>query len=100
MVDPVGPRQSANIDRRLSPVAPVVAPQPVQPAAQASVTRADPSTLRTIAQAVAQQAPVDHERVARIKKAIEEGSFPLIPSTVADRLLALKLQWRPGDQQA
>jgi len=41
---------------------------------------------------------VDAERVARIRKAIEDGNFPLVPSTIADRLLALKLQWNPNDQ--
>ncbi|HSX53700.1 MAG TPA: flagellar biosynthesis anti-sigma factor FlgM, partial [Sphingomonas sp.] len=41
--------------------------------------------------------PVDAERVARIKKAIADGNFPLVPSTIADRLLALKLQWNPND---
>ena len=76
MVDPIGPRQTASIDRRIAPVANVAAPQPVQPAVQDQVARADPSTLRSLAQAASQQAPIDHERVARIKKAVEEGTIP------------------------
>ena len=47
---------------------------------------------------MAAKPPVDAERVSKIKKAIEDGNFPLIPSTIADRLIALKLEWNPNDQ--
>ena len=40
--------------------------------------------------------PVDADRVAAIKKAIAEGRFPILPATIADRLIALKLQWNPN----
>ena len=50
-----------------------------------------------ISQDLAQNAPVDAERVAKIKRAVETGNFPLVPSTIADRLLALKLQWSPNE---
>ena len=98
MVDPIGLKPSAAIDRRLAPVANVVSVQAAQPAARASVERADPSTLKALAQPLATTPPVDAERVSKIKKAIADGKFPLIPSTVADRLLALKLQWKPHEQ--
>jgi negative regulator of flagellin synthesis FlgM len=98
MVDQVGPKPSAAISARVAPVAKVMGAQAVQPAAQEGVVRASASSLAQLAQPLAQQPPVDAERVAKIKKAIQEGNFPLVPSTVADRLLALKLQWKPNEQ--
>ncbi len=97
MVESIGPKPSASVDRRVAPVANVSAALPVQPPVQDMVARADPSTLKALAQAAAQAPVIDHERVNRIRKAIEDGRFPLVPSTVADRLLALKLEWRPSD---
>ena len=97
MVDPVGLKAIAAIDRRPAPVTPVSAAQPVQPSVQADVSRAAPTTLQALSQPAAQSAPVDAERVAKIKKAIQDGNFPLVPSTVADRLLAFKLQWNPNE---
>jgi len=46
---------------------------------------------------MAASAPVDTDRVAKIKKAIADGNFPIVPATIADRLIALKLQWHPDD---
>lgn len=54
-------------------------------------------TLPGVARSLAAGPPVDVERVARIKKAIADGKFPIYPATIADRLLALKLQWNPND---
>ena len=33
-------------------------------------------------------APVDAERVATIRKAIEQGSYPVIPTKIADAMIA------------
>lgn len=96
MVDPVGPKASAGVDRRLAPVAPVAAATPGQPSVQASGLRG-PTGLQALSQPAAAAPPVDAERVARIKKAIADGNFPLVPSTIADRLLALKLEWNPNE---
>lgn len=98
MVDQVGPKPSAAINARVAPVAKVMGAQAIQPAVQDGVTRASASTLAQLSQPLAAQPPVDTERVAKIKKAIQDGNFPLVPSTVADRLLALKLQWKPHEQ--
>jgi negative regulator of flagellin synthesis FlgM len=100
MVDPVGSKPVA-FDQRVAPVAPaqpVAAPQPV--AAQEVAVRADPSSLKALTQPAAATPPVDAERVSKIKKAIEDGKFPLVPSTIADRMLALKMQWKPGGNDA
>jgi negative regulator of flagellin synthesis FlgM len=34
------------------------------------------------------EAPVDHERVAEIRKAIEQGHYPLKPVKIADAMIA------------
>ncbi|MEG3181763.1 flagellar biosynthesis anti-sigma factor FlgM [Sphingomonas sp. LT1P40] len=59
---------------------------------------AQTSTAASLTRTAAASAPVDAERVSRIKKAIADGNFPLVPSTVADRLLALKLDWNPNEK--
>ena len=33
------------------------------------------------------------DRVAAIKKAIADGNFPILPATIADQMIALKLDW-------
>lgn len=51
----------------------------------------------TTAQAMSASPPVDTDRVATIRKAISEGRFPLSPATIADRLIALKLDWNSNE---
>ncbi|MCR5870507.1 MULTISPECIES: flagellar biosynthesis anti-sigma factor FlgM [unclassified Sphingomonas] len=92
MVDPVG-FKPASLASRLTPVSPAAPVRSVEGASQAANT----SAAASLTQSAAASAPVDAERVARIKKAIADGNFPLVPSTIADRLLALKLQWNPND---
>lgn len=96
MVDPVGIKATASVDRRLAPVAPVSAVKPAEPQTNALATQAA-STLQALSQPAAASAPVDVDRVAKIKQAIKDGNFPLVPSTIADRLLALKLEWKPNE---
>lgn len=97
MVDPIGIKAaSVALSQRSSAVV------ATQAAAAPKAVMADAKTDETVqatelTSAMASSAPVDAERVARIKKAIEDGNFPLVPSTVADRLLALKLEWNPND---
>lgn len=91
MVEPTG-FKPAIADRRLTLVSPAA---PVR-AAEGPTRAAQTSTAAALTQSAAASAPVDAERVARIRKAVTEGKFPLVPSTVADRLLALKLQWDPN----
>jgi negative regulator of flagellin synthesis FlgM len=96
MVDPVGIKTGA-ISRSVSVVATqaAAAPKAVQgPTQDAKPVETESAEL---AAAMASEAPVDADRVARIKRAIEDGTFPTVPSTIADRLLALKMQWNPND---
>ncbi len=96
MVDPIGIKKGAVANR--------VAVPSVVPAGKVAVAApvakdapALQSAAAEMAGAMAAQPPVDAERVARIRKAIDEGRFPLYPSNVADRLLALKLEWNPNE---
>jgi negative regulator of flagellin synthesis FlgM len=98
MVDPIGIKTGAVASQRsVSVVATqaAAAPKAVQGPAQDS--KPVETEAAELAAAMASEAPVDADRVARIKKAVEEGRFPLVPSTVADRLLAIKMQWDPQD---
>jgi negative regulator of flagellin synthesis FlgM len=95
MVDPIGSRTGAATGpRAVSVVATqaAAAPKSVQPDSR-TVT----SESAELAATMGADAPVDTDRVSRIKKAIEDGRFPTVPSTIADRLLALKMQWNPND---
>lgn len=92
MVDPVGNKASVTAPRPVAPVGP--GPRAAAPAEESAI--AESAALATRA-ALAATPPVDAERVARIKRAIEEGRFPILPATIADRLLALKLAWNPND---
>lgn len=99
MVEPVGPKPSTTSVQRLQPVAPsapVAAPQTL--GRGDAVRAADPSTLKALSASLTEAPPVDTERVAKIRKAVQDGHFPLLPTTVADRLLALKMQWVPGGE--
>lgn len=39
--------------------------------------------------------PVDTAHVEEVRRAIRNGTYPVLPETIADRLLALKLNWSP-----
>ena len=95
MVDPIGIKTGAIPARAVSSVnalGKIAAPSTVKnPAPEVRIAASE------LTSAMATKPPVDGERVAKIKKAIEDGNFPLVPSTIADRLLALKMQWNPND---
>lgn len=93
MIDPIG-GTLGSVTRVGTAVA---ATAPVAPVRQQASSQT-PEAPRALAQAMAAEPPVDADRVARIKKAIADGTFPILPSKIADRLLALKLQWNPNDQ--
>jgi len=42
------------------------------------------------------QPPVDSERVIAIRKAIENGSYPVIPTRIADAMIAAGIMLRSG----
>ncbi len=72
--------------------APTPAPTPTPTPAPSPIA----SQAANVAKQLSSSPPVDMERVAAIKRAIADGSFPILPSTIADRLLALRLEWSPN----
>lgn len=96
MVDPISGTLGSvtRLGAAVAPAAPAAPPTPVRQ----QVAAETPEAPRALAQAMAAEPPIDADRVARIKKAIADGTFPILPSKIADRLLALKLQWNPNDQ--
>ena len=96
MVDPIGIKAVTVGERRLARIdaaKAAEAPQPVK-----AEPRPAPASATQLSSAMAAEAPVDTDRVARIKKAIADGRFPTLPATIADRLLALKMEWNPNDK--
>lgn len=90
MVEPIGTRPRDRI-AGVSRVA--------TPAATASVTKQPQAApTPTVAAQLSASAPVDVERVAKIKEAIAKGTFPLSPSTIADALIAARYEWMSNDK--
>jgi negative regulator of flagellin synthesis FlgM len=102
MVDSIGVKPTT-IDRRIAPVA---SPKAVSTSTSVAAngtsnTGADTASvsLAQTASDLAAKPPVDNDRVAEIRKAIQNGTFPIYPAKIADRLIALKLQWNPNESQ-
>ncbi|RXD05014.1 flagellar biosynthesis anti-sigma factor FlgM [Sphingomonas sp. UV9] len=100
MVDSIGTTPSVAGDRTVTRVAAAtpttVVQTPVQPQAQPQASvRSDSLAL---AKTMAAAPPINATRVAEIKKAIAAGNFPILPATIADRLMALSLAWNSNDK--
>lgn len=90
MIDPIGVKPGMGPDRPVAPegetrIARIAAARPVGTVAE--------TEARAAAKAMAARPPVDAERVEQIKKALQEGRFPIVPSLIADRLIAAELSW-------
>ena len=94
MVDPISIRGATGGDY-VAPTARVSAAPAPEPVARRPQTVPSDVQASGIARELAAAAPVDLDRVARIKKAISTGTFPILPATIADRMLALKYDWDP-----
>ncbi len=94
MVDPIGAKpvtQERSI-ARLSQTAPVARSRSVVE------DRSDALVAGGLSSVIADYAatpPVDLERVAKIRSAIANNSYPIVAETIADRLIAIKLNWKP-----
>lgn len=97
MVDSIG-WKAGGVSRITAPVP--IAPVAKPAAGASSEPMAAPVATEStrLAKSLAAAPPVDTDRVAQIRKAIGDGKFPLSPSTIADRLIALKLEWKSNDQ--
>ncbi len=98
MVDPIGFKPTTSVERRgVARVSPGASGAPTSPSTDAEAQATSSESIASAARAMAAGPPVDADRVARIRKAIAEGSFPITPARIADRMLALKLNWRPNE---
>ncbi len=69
-----------------------------QPATRQVEAKPSATSSIALAQTMAAAAPINEARVAAVKKAVANGTFPILPATIADRLLAFKLEWAPHDK--
>ena len=94
---PLGPK-AARAVRAVD--AKAVGEKPVQGRAVASdVARSHASENSAVVRSTALDAglaPVDTDRVAMIRKAIEQGHYPILPAKVADAMIAAGLLLRSG----
>jgi negative regulator of flagellin synthesis FlgM len=101
VVDPIGSKAVPGSDFTVAAVTRIAAAPVAPPLARSADDAAPVATqLTSLASELAAQAPVDLDRVARIKKAVADGQFPIYPATIADRLIALKYDWKPHDDAA
>ena len=42
------------------------------------------------------EVPVDHERVAQIRKAIQSGTYPIVPAKISDAMIAARFLLQVG----
>ena len=84
--------------RAVSPVARLAKAAAVSAPTAAVVDQPAAETPATLAKTLAESAPVDASRGQLIKNAVANGTFPLSPATIADRLIALKYEWMSHDQ--
>lgn len=96
MVDPITIRPVTG-KHSAAVATPSVAPRPGTVPAPADKAQALASPLSALIADYAAKPPIDEERVARIRHAIATNSYPITPETIADRLLALKLNWNAND---
>lgn len=91
MVDSMGVKGAS--DRAVARVLASASVAPTQPATRAPQPQPDVASLSGVAAKLASRPPVDTERVQQIKNAVANGTFPILPATIADRLLALRYDW-------
>jgi negative regulator of flagellin synthesis FlgM len=92
MIDPIGIKpgtvQGSRAENRdATKVVPLEAVRAPQPAVVAE------SSVRDTARALASRPPVDAERVQMIKRALQEGRYPIVPAKIADRMIAAQMRW-------
>ena len=93
MVDAIGPKAILPQDRLVVPVA--AAAQPAKTTDRPSEAASRQLELSAIAFDFGKPNPADEARVEEVRRAVRDGSYPITPETIADRMLALKLYWSP-----
>ncbi|GAA0725936.1 flagellar biosynthesis anti-sigma factor FlgM [Sphingomonas japonica] len=98
MVDPIGFKPSTPVDRRsVARVSSAAGGNAAAASTDAQAQATSSDSIAASARLLSAAPPVDTERVAEIRRAIADGRFPIMPATIADRMLALKLNWRPNE---
>ncbi|MBX7481894.1 flagellar biosynthesis anti-sigma factor FlgM [Qipengyuania qiaonensis] len=88
------PEFSGSLVRPSTAVSPAAKTSPSQKvAAEPREAEAPVATSRLSAGV---EVPVDHERVAEIRKALESGTYPLIPTKIADAIIAAGMYGKVG----
>lgn len=95
MVDSIGTGPVTSGDRQVAPVTRVSQTSAVKHVETTPTTNEQPQTL---AGQLAAKPPVDSDRVQLIKEALANGTFPISPATLADRMIALRYDWMSRDQ--
>ncbi len=98
MVDPVGtkPVTQERSLARVAQTAPITRSRSVvQDDAETPVAGGVAGGVAGFVAEYAATPPVDLERVAKIRQAIANNSYPIVAETIADRLIAIKLNWKP-----
>ena len=89
MIDPIGVTpgtvRGGKVESESGKIVPLAAPRPAQAVTEMSA--------RETAKAMAARPPVDADRVATIKRALQEGRYPVVPAKIADQLIAAQLRW-------
>ena len=85
--------RKANEARTSAPANPTSVPSPAIGPSSGSVAR---PAVETSAALAAGQEPVDTDRVSQIRKAVESGTYPLVPTRIADALIAAGILLRTG----
>ena len=62
----------------------------------AKPTNAEPSVVERSTALDPGQPPIDAERVAQIRRAIERDEYPIVPAQVADAIIAAGILLRTG----
>lgn len=91
MIDPIGVTPGTVQGVRAEPreAAKVVSLQPLR-APDPAVAE---TSARETAKALAAKPPVDADRVHQIRRALQEGRYPLVPAKIADRMIAAQMKW-------
>ncbi|TPG48266.1 flagellar biosynthesis anti-sigma factor FlgM [Sphingomonas glacialis] len=94
MVDAIGSKAVTSHDRLVVPVA--AATKPAATTERTSDAVAKQHDLSAIAFDFGEPSAAETERVDAVRRAVRNGTYPITPETIADRMLALKLYWNPN----
>ena len=86
---PIDPAKLSKTQRPTSGVAtPVHRAEAVRPLQHAERESGAAATFGLIGPTAGADAPFDTDRVAEIRKAVEQGRYPIVPTRIADAMIA------------